>query len=449
VRLVCRMYYERVGAQGSLPTWRVAQEASGTKRIQAAFLRLMYSRNVKVILAGLALLLVLVRATGSFGSAETGSSAPCTDRPFGNPRPLDLQTSEKVSFVALGDWGLDLDASHDDGPRKDWDMDALQSLAKEMGKTAKSTGASFVLNLGDNFYQYGVKSAEDERWKTTYEDFFTEEKSLTWYGMLGNHDYKGNLEWEDDSPITRTSKVSLNEGMFAQIYRTFHPENKRWCLPSTNYTLEISAASFDVALVVFDSQSIARFDPSTDTGAYGNNLIPKAEDQLAWLEDTLCSKYKARARESSRPLWLFTASHHFAGPSIGNYFDTINFDILPERVEPILRKCGVHIHFHGHDHVSQILGIPRANGSSLLQVGLGCSAKNNGIVHANQFELDEKYPNEFYKILAATGESAFGKISLTKEYAEVEMISAWGKPKFLQQFPYDRNWASRGTKTGE
>ena len=64
------------------------------------------------------------------------------------------------------------------------------AVAKQLQATAASINAQFIVNVGDNFYYYGVESTTDLRWNNTFESVFTLPSSMVkWYSVLGNHDY--------------------------------------------------------------------------------------------------------------------------------------------------------------------------------------------------------------------------------------------------------------------
>jgi len=68
-----------------------------------------------------------------------------------------------------------------------------------MGETAKALDAAFVISVGDNFYEDGVASIDDPKWKTSFEDVYTAPSlQIPWYVALGNHDYHGNTQAQLD-----------------------------------------------------------------------------------------------------------------------------------------------------------------------------------------------------------------------------------------------------------
>jgi acid phosphatase len=123
------------------------------------------------------------RALQGLGLAAAAPFAPAwaagTD-----PDPL-------VSFLAVGDWGRD--------------GEFLQvEVAKRMGQAAQALEAAFVISVGDNFYEDGVASVDDPKWKTSFEDVYTAPSlQVPWYVALGNHDYRGEAQAQLDYARTR------------------------------------------------------------------------------------------------------------------------------------------------------------------------------------------------------------------------------------------------------
>ena len=63
--------------------------------------------------------------------------------------------------------------------------------ARSMLEVAAMTKPSFILALGDNFYDDGVNSTEDSMWYSHFRDvyFRTDEiRGVKWYSAFGNHD---------------------------------------------------------------------------------------------------------------------------------------------------------------------------------------------------------------------------------------------------------------------
>lgn len=333
--------------------------------------------------------------------------------------PYRVHVHGRLVFLAIGDWGLDLDETHEDGKREDWDLHSLLSMSRAMNRKAKDT--DFVLNLGDNFYQYGIDSVEDERWRSTFEDVFQGPHlhNLLWYSMLGNHDWRANY-------------VKSAMGTRSQLERTFHKSNKRWCMPWYNYTLHVEGTNGKLArIVVFDSQVLFRFDPDESTGAFDVAGVPNKEHLLEWLKKELCE-----SRLQNRDEWLITASHHFFS-TVGNYLPVNDQlpGIMRERVLPILEECGVDMHFHGHDHVTQVLSVPR---SRLVQIGVGSAGKLNGVVRGGQNELDSTFGKNRFKVHFSSPSHAFARVVLRPKIAHIQLLDEHGRS--LYNYTMTRHW---------
>ena len=94
----------------------------------------------------------------------------------------NTSNSSLISFVTLGDWGgAGIEAEH---------KTAELSVAHQLSTSAAALSAQFLINVGDNFYHYGVKSKNDTQWQSTFENVYKEESMMIpWYSVLGNHDY--------------------------------------------------------------------------------------------------------------------------------------------------------------------------------------------------------------------------------------------------------------------
>mmetsp|Transcript_3197 Transcript_3197/g.295 ORF Transcript_3197/g.295 Transcript_3197/m.295 type:complete len:104 (+) Transcript_3197:220-531(+) len=95
-----------------------------------------------------------------------------------------------------------------------------------------------VLSLGDNFYSNGVESIDDPLWDKAYANIYPKMsylKDLTWYGVIGNHDFRGlglftefeykKNNWRiDDFFWTHTDIVEGNRIAFIHIDTNFLAE---------------------------------------------------------------------------------------------------------------------------------------------------------------------------------------------------------------------------------
>jgi hypothetical protein len=202
-----------------------------------------------------------------------------------------------VSFLAVGDWGRD-GAFHQ------------AEVAARMGETAKALDAAFVISVGDNFYEDGVASIDDPKWKTSFEDVYTAPSlQIPWYVALGNHDYHGNTQAQLD---------------YAQA-------SKRWNMLGRWYgsrqTSVTSKGRVGVDLFVLDtSPFIAAYhaDGAKKVKVAGQRTAP----QLRWLDAALAQ---------STADWKVVVGHHpiYSGGAHGAPGGSPE---LMARLDPILQR---------------------------------------------------------------------------------------------------------------
>lgn len=125
------------------------------------------------------------------------------------------ETVSSIRFLLLGDWGkggitgtyisvLDESTSMAMEAPKSYlrTMKGEQkplyqiAVAKAMTDFAETSDppASFVVALGDNFYDNGLPSSTSSLWNSLWKDVYLTDSSalsIPWYPVLGNHDYGG------------------------------------------------------------------------------------------------------------------------------------------------------------------------------------------------------------------------------------------------------------------
>jgi hypothetical protein len=155
----------------------------------------------------------------------------------------------------------------------------------------------FGLTLGDNFYPRGMKSPDDPRWQTQWEDLYGP-MHIPFYAVLGNHDWSGA-----DSPA-------------AEIL--YSAKSQNWHMPAPYYTFTAGSVQF----FAFDT-------PAVD------------DAELKWLDEELT---KSTAR------WKVVFGHyHIYSATRGDNKELI------ARLLPILKKDHVDVYLNGHDHNLQEL----------------------------------------------------------------------------------------------
>lgn len=208
-----------------------------------------------------------------------------------------VQDSKALHVVAFGDQGSDVRGQREVG--------------KVLATFCKKTGCDHGLILGDNFYPAGVKTVEDPRFKTQFEDIYAA-LGIPFYISLGNHDYgyqaqKGNPQ--------------------AQVDYTNH--SQAWKMPARYYS--------------FKSENVEFF--ALDTMAY-----PNERAQREWLVQGLAN---------STADFKIVYGHH----PIYSYGLHGNTSSMVKGLLPVL--CGkADLYLSGHDHDMQVLkaecGLPMA-----------------------------------------------------------------------------------------
>lgn len=209
--------------------------------------------------------------------------------------------ADNMHFLSLGDWG-----------KVNSDQAAV---AKQMGLYAQQFNASFLLAIGDNYYEDGVASVDDPQWETTYRDVYTAQSlQVPWLAILGNHDH------------------NLGRGQAEIDYYT-QRKDERWVMPAYWYTatFHLEQSNATAQFVFIDTIILA------DGDAKWTKL---RLEQYQWIKDTL---------GNSTSDWLFVVGHYpiYSGGEHGNTAELVN------NLLPMLKKANVDMYLCGHDHTLQ------------------------------------------------------------------------------------------------
>lgn len=243
-----------------------------------------------------------------------------------------------LSFLVVGDWGRD-GLSHQ------------RDVADQMEIAARAFDCACVVSVGDNFYEDGVLSVDDPKWRSSFEDVYNGPRlsQTPWYVALGNHDYGGVPQAQVD----------------------YTARSARWKMPSRYF--KVAGAGLgcpSVDLFVIDTC------PMIDENATGGNAMAvnvKTQDaraQLAWLDRELAA--------SQAPV-KFVCGHHtlFSGGS--THGDTPD---LITRLLPILQRHRVTAYINGHDHDLQHIV---RDGVDFVCTGAGSEVRPVGRVDGTRF----------------------------------------------------------------
>ncbi|HEY3761495.1 MAG TPA: tartrate-resistant acid phosphatase type 5 family protein [Verrucomicrobiae bacterium] len=219
-----------------------------------------------------------------------------------------------LRFLVFGDWG------------RNGEKDQVE-VAIQMARASKNISAQFIISVGDNFYEEGVKSVADPQWQTSFENVYRDSAlQIPWQVILGNHDYCGDCD--------------------AQIeYSKSHP---RWNMPARYFvqTYRIDESNTADFFYLDTTPMIKSYRNQNKIGP--NIAAQDVAKQLAWFKNAL---------GASKARWKIAFGHHpiYSG---GKHSDTAD---LVEQVLPLLHEYKVQAWFNGHDHDLQHLADDKMN----------------------------------------------------------------------------------------
>ena len=183
---------------------------------------------------------------------------------------------------------------------------------------------NFVISLGDNFYDNGVSGIGDELWDTVWYSIFIRPfnflHNMRWFSILGNHDYHNGIKNAE-----------------CQIEMSNHSNN--WVMPAKDYySYDKTTNSYHIFI---DTVKIYPELYDSTRSLYSYNDV---KDSLMRLEEMLIHANNLKSR------WIFVYGHYhiFSNGYYGNY------NIMIERIFPLLKKYKVSVYFSGHDHTFQL-----------------------------------------------------------------------------------------------
>tara|TARA_B100000575_G_scaffold288771_1_gene289360 strand:- start:196 stop:1053 length:858 start_codon:yes stop_codon:yes gene_type:complete len=217
---------------------------------------------------------------------------------------------------------------------------------------------TFVCGLGDNIYETGCTSINDEQFITKFEKPYENiSDKIKFYMCIGNHDYgtycgKGN---------------SLNQIKYG---KRSEKQGKKWIMPSNYYTFKKKDRNVSVEFFVID------------TNLY--NLSKKEiNKQLKDISEKI---------NQSKADWKIVNGHH-TWRSIAGHGSAE--DNLEEFLTQLYSISQFDLYMCGHDHNKQLINMKMQNNKILPLIVCGTGGKvYDDTINLNC--LDEKCDLEFY-----------------------------------------------------
>ncbi|MCL7022895.1 hypothetical protein MKW94_010858 [Papaver nudicaule] len=217
-----------------------------------------------------------------------------------------------------------------------------------MGRIGEKLDIEFVISTGDNFYDNGLTSVDDPLFEESFMNIYKAPSlQKTWYNVLGNHDYRGNVE--------------------AQLSPILPLLDSRWvCLRS--YVLEAEIVDF---FFVDTTPFVDKYFTEPGEHTYDwSGISPRKSYIAKHLEDLQTALKESNAK------WKIVVGHHTMRTA-GHHRDT---EEIVEQMLPILEENNVDLYINGHDHCLQhITGTKRNGKMEFVTSGGGSKAWNGDI----------------------------------------------------------------------
>ncbi|XP_024388251.1 purple acid phosphatase 17 [Physcomitrium patens] len=255
-----------------------------------------------------------------------------------------------LNFLAVGDWGREGTFNQ-------------TMVAKQMGRVGRQLRINFVVSVGDNFYQAGLKGPHDTKFKNSFSKVYTARSLQTqWFAVLGNHDYLGDTLLQIGDILTQKDSRWFCDRSYQIKYFLCGTSHIGYC------SKFVELFFIDTTPFVNDYWSAAQqrtFDWR------GIDLREEyLHEQLQNLNSTL---------ESSKAIWKIVIGHHTIR-SLGRHGDTQE---MVKHVLPILEKQNVDVYLNGHDHCLQHI---KREDSNVHFVTSGAGSKSFQGLHEGQPE---------------------------------------------------------------
>jgi tartrate-resistant acid phosphatase type 5 len=223
-----------------------------------------------------------------------------------------LPESQSLHIVAIGDFGSGKPGQHE--------------VAQGLAARHKQAPFDLGITLGDNFYRCGVRSVDDPKWQSRWENLYTA-LGIPFYASLGNHDYG----------LPPIACPAGGASVDAEIART--KLSRSWRMPARYYTYTAGPVRF----LAIDTEGWSK-------------------EQLAWIGQIL---QKSKGEPGVR--WRIVYGHHPMYTS-GVHFNERRIGALRRELFPVLKAGGVDLYISGHDHDMERL---QTDGIDMLIAGSG------------------------------------------------------------------------------
>lgn len=255
--------------------------------------------------------------------------------------------------------------------------------AEAMAAWTRSQGpVSLVINTGDNFYEDGLRHGQDPMFDWSFTQVYhQEELQVPFLGVLGNHDYHGNVTAQTSGELSeRDPRFIIYTSGMSEIYEVPPNMTLQFFFLDTNpfieqYRKDPCKSCTAVGTCEGQNWEGCRVYDWKELGGYSQEEEGADED---W-EEMLRSKIEELQTNlrNSKADWKVVVGHH---PVRGQGGHGNAEELLQMGLEDVLEEEGVRLYLNGHDHNLQHL---RLEGSA---VNFCCSGAGSMI------DTEEKHP---------------------------------------------------------
>ncbi|KAE8705419.1 Purple acid phosphatase 3 [Hibiscus syriacus] len=263
-----------------------------------------------------------------------------------------------ISFLVVGDWGRKglYNQSH---------------VALQMGMIGEKLDVDFVISTGDNFYEDGLTGVSDPAFHQSFSDVYTDPSlQKQWYIVLGNHDYRGNVE--------------------AQLSPSLTDMDSRWlCLRSF-----ILNAGTEMAEIFFVDTTpfVTTYFTNPKEHVYDwKGVLPRKK----YIENLLLEVESSLGESTAK--WKIVVGHHTI-KSAGHHGNTDELNML---LLPLLQAYDVDFYINGHDHCLEHISSPESR-IQFLTSGGGSKAWKGDINPWNPREMKFYYDGQGFMSVEVT-----------------------------------------------
>lgn len=269
-----------------------------------------------------------------------------------------------LTFLVVGDWGRNGHFNQRD-------------VGDRMNEAVDILDADFIISTGDNFYKDGIASVDDPYWISSFESIYDGAYMfLPWYPVLGNHDYRGNVQAQID----------------------YSHRSRRWHMPDRYHAFNKTAKDGTVATFVFIDTN--PFEDKYYEERYKEAVVGQdTTRQLVWMDSVFTAAVNSD--------WIVVIGHH---PIYSGGRRVKGTEDIKNKLEPLFNKHKVDVYFAGHEHDLQ--HIKTKNHTHQFISGAGSQVRETGKGEYSLF---------------AKGTPGFMSAAITKEKMLVQVIDHQGK----------------------